>query len=138
MLAPEVERMAADVLSPDGLPRFLWTDEQPDSTTYTLTLLRAVAERQKWRAEYERAKSVGPVDNRSATAPDPPTAHSSASPDNPPHSGPQVRESRESAANPQDMSAASALDTRTEGPNLPDRGRPSPQPPLDATRQEAG
>ena len=79
--------MAADILSADGLFRFIWTDERPDST-YTLTLLRAVAERQKWRAQYEQVKSAaGPVDNRSATAPDPPTAHSSASPDDPPRSG---------------------------------------------------
>jgi hypothetical protein len=68
MLAPDMERMAADVLSPDGLPRFIWTDEQPDTTTYTLTLLRAVAERQRWRAQYQQAKNAaGPVDNCSAT-----------------------------------------------------------------------
>ena len=74
MLAPDVERMAADVLSPDGLPRFIWTDEQPDSTSYTLTLLRAVAERQRWRAQYDQAKTAaGAVDNRSATAPTRPT-----------------------------------------------------------------
>jgi hypothetical protein len=47
MLTPDVERMAADVLSPDGLPRFVWTDDKPDPTTYTLMLLRAVAERQR-------------------------------------------------------------------------------------------
>src|SRR5829696_4296977 len=93
IVTPEVERMAAGVLSPDGLPRFIWTDEQPDTTTYTLTLLRAVAERQKWRAQYAAAKeAAGAVDNRSATGADPPDPgpiHSSASPDNPPHSGPQ-------------------------------------------------
>src|SRR5215213_2744528 len=77
--SPGVERMAAGVLSPDGLPRFVWTDAKPDPTTYTLALLRAVAERQKWRAQYDQAKAAGPVDNRSATAPDPPTAHGSAS-----------------------------------------------------------
>ena len=61
--------MAADVVAADGLPRFVWTDEQPDPTTYTLTLLRAVAERHRWRAQYEQAKQqgAGPVDNRSAT-----------------------------------------------------------------------
>ena len=51
MLTPDDERMAADVLSPDGLPRYVWTDDKPDPTTYTLMLLRAVAERQRWRAE---------------------------------------------------------------------------------------
>ena len=57
--------MAADVLSPDGLPRFVWTDDQPDPTTYTLTLLRAVAERQRWRAQYDQAKAAGAVDSHS-------------------------------------------------------------------------
>jgi hypothetical protein len=45
MAAPDLERMATDVLSPDGLPRYVWTDERPDPTTYTQMLLRAVAER---------------------------------------------------------------------------------------------
>ena len=142
MLTPDAERMAADVLSPDGLPRFVWTDDRPDPTTYTLMLLHAVAERQKWRAQYQTAKgtaggSAEAVDNRSATAPDPPdqaTARSSASPDNPPNPGPQDRQSGVSAANPQDTSAASALDGRAEGPTLPNRGRPSPQPPTSPRR----
>ena len=140
MLTPDLERMAADVLSPDGLPRFIWTDDKPDPTTHTLMLLKAVAERQRWRAQYDRAKTTaaaGVVDNRSATGTDPPdltTAHGSASPDDPPRPGPQDRESRVSAANPQDTSAASALDARTEGPTLPNRGRPSPQAHTDASR----
>ena len=133
--SPAVERMGAGVLSPDGLPRFVWTDAKPDPTTYTLTLLRAVAERQKWRAEYDQAKAAEPVDKRSATAPDPPTAHGSASPDNQPHSGPQDRQSGVSEAN-RVATATAALDGRTEGPNLPDRGRPSARPPTNRTDQE--
>ena len=58
MLTPGVERMAAGVLSPDGLPRFVWTDDKPDPTSYTLMLLHAVAERQKWRAQYQAAKGT--------------------------------------------------------------------------------
>jgi hypothetical protein len=71
MLTPDLERTAADVLSPDGLPRFVRTDDQPDPTTYTLMLIRAVAERQRWRTQYERAKRLvlEPVDNCSATGP---------------------------------------------------------------------
>ena len=132
MAAPDLERMAADVLSSDGLPRYIWTDERLDPTTYTLMLLKAVAERQRWRAQYDRAKTAavnGAVDSVSATGAGPPTpdaAHSSASPDNPPNPGPQDRQSRVSAANPQDTSPASALDGRTEGPTLTTRGRPSP------------
>jgi hypothetical protein len=134
MAAPDLERMAADVLSSDGLPRYIWTDERPDHTTYTLMLLKAVAERQRWRAQYDRAKTAaanGAVDSVSATGAGPPTpdaAHSSASPDNPPKPGPQDRQSRVSAANPKDTSPASALDGRTEGPTLTTRGRPSPIP----------
>ena len=57
--------------SPDGLPRFVWTDDKPDPTTYTLMLLRAVAERQRWRAQYDQAKTAAEaVDNRSATGTD--------------------------------------------------------------------
>ena len=133
MLTPDLERMAAGVLSPDGLPRFVWTDDKPDPTTYMLTLLRAVAERQRWRAQYDQAKTAASVDNCSAIAPDPPPAHGSASPDDPPRPGPQERQSRVSEADPPGPSASEALDGRTEGPTLPDRGRPSTQPPTDAT-----
>jgi hypothetical protein len=58
MLTSDVERMAAGVLSADGLPRFVWTDDKPDPATYTAMLLRAVAERQQWRAQYYRAKQA--------------------------------------------------------------------------------
>ena len=30
MAAPDLERMATDGVSPDGLPRYVWTDERPD------------------------------------------------------------------------------------------------------------
>ena len=132
MLTPDLERMAAGVLSPDGLPRFIWTDDKPDPTTYTLMLLRAVAERQRWRAQYEQAKTsaAGAVDNRSATAPDPPdlpTVRSSASPDpgQVRAAGPAVKGERSESAGP---SASEALDGRAEGPTLPTWGRPSTQP----------
>src|SRR3712207_9383851 len=90
MLTPDLERMAAGVLSPDGLPRFVWTDDKPDPTTYTLTLLQAITERQRWRAQYDQAKTAtaGAVDSHSATGPptaiappEPGPARSSASPD---------------------------------------------------------
>jgi hypothetical protein len=50
MLTPDVERMAAGVLSADGLPRYGWTDDKPDPAIYTVMLIRAVAERRQWRA----------------------------------------------------------------------------------------
>ena len=83
--------MAADVLSADGQPRFVWTDERPDPTTYALTLLRAVAERQSWSEQYERAKTRSGRGQLFGNCTDPPdSTDSSASPDDPPHSGPQA------------------------------------------------
>jgi hypothetical protein len=137
MAAPDLERMATDVLSPDGLPRYV--DRRtpqphhlhPDAPT-------AVAERQRWRAQYGQAKTrtaVETVDSLSTTGPpsgggrpSPSVAHSSASPDNPPNLGPQDRQSRVSAANPQDRSEATALDGRTGGPTFTTRGGRAPRP----------
>ena len=144
MLTPDVERMAAGVLSSDGLPRFVWTDDRPDPITYTLMLLHAVAERQKWHAQYQAAKgttggTAKAVDNHSATGADPPdpaAAHSSASPDpgQTRAAGPAVKGERSESAGP---SASEALDGRTEGPTLPTRGRPSTQP-LSKEHQQEG
>ena len=53
--------MAAGVLTPDGLPRFVWADDKSDRTTYTRMLLRAYAERQRWRAVSNR--KFGPAIN---------------------------------------------------------------------------
>ncbi len=57
IVAPEIERMAADVTLPDGSPRFVWTDTRPDARTYARVLLASIAERQRWRAQYEAAKA---------------------------------------------------------------------------------
>ena len=70
IVAPEVERMAADVVSADGLPRYVWADTQPDPVVYKRVLLAAIAERHRWRAQYEAAKTWAAgsaVDGRSAT-----------------------------------------------------------------------
>jgi hypothetical protein len=122
-----------------GLPRYVWTDERPDPTTYTLMLLRAVAERQRWRTQYDQAKTrtaVETVDSLSAIGlpsgggpPSPSVAHCSASPDNPPNPGPQDRQSRVSAANPQDRSEATALDGRAGGPTFHNSGEAEPLDP---------
>ena len=48
IVAPEVERLAADVISADGLPRFIWTDDTPDPSTYAQVILASIAERQRW------------------------------------------------------------------------------------------
>jgi len=70
--APEIDRMAASVTMSDGRPRFRWTDITPDSDTYTHALVASVVEAQRWRAQYDAAKTVlvdvrVPVDSRSAT-----------------------------------------------------------------------
>ena len=69
ILAPEVERLAATVTLPDGRPRFVWTDTKTDPATYTRVILESVAERARWREQYDRAKQVG--ESRSATDTDP-------------------------------------------------------------------
>ena len=70
LVAPETERLAATVTLPDGSPRFVWTDTRPDARTYARVLLASIAERQKWRQQYEAAKAAAPpVDNPPATTP---------------------------------------------------------------------
>jgi len=72
IVAPETERLAATVTLFDGSPRFVWTDTRPDARTYARVLLASIAERHKWRAQYEAAKATAsPVDNCSATTPPP-------------------------------------------------------------------
>jgi len=82
----------------DGLPGYVWTDEPPDPTTFTLTLLRAVAERPRCALNTTKVKTAAAaVDSASATGNDPPTpgaARGSASPDDQPKPGPQDRQSR--------------------------------------------
>lgn len=68
-VAPEIERLAADVLSSDGKPRFVWTDTKPDPITYARVILASIAERRRWKAQYQAAKDAWPaVDGHSATA----------------------------------------------------------------------
>jgi hypothetical protein len=57
--APEVDRMAADVLRDDGLPRYRWRVWDPlDSTVpvYRQVITRSIAEKLRWRCQYEAAK----------------------------------------------------------------------------------
>jgi hypothetical protein len=46
-------------MAPTGSPGYVWTDEPPDLTTFTLMLLRAVAEPQRWRAQYDQGQNRG-------------------------------------------------------------------------------
>ncbi len=65
--------MAATVPLPDGSPRFVWTDIRPDHDTYVKVILDSISEPQRWRAQYEAAKTAaagvaGPVDGISTVA----------------------------------------------------------------------
>lgn len=69
VVAPETERLAATVLSGDGLPRFVWTSEHPEPSEYVAVIFASIAEKIRWRTQYEQAKQAG---NVSATAGRPP------------------------------------------------------------------
>ena len=65
-------RCAADVLAPDGQPRFQWTTLPLGDSSYQDTVFAAVLQRRAWREQYEQAKRATgradpPVDSRSAT-----------------------------------------------------------------------
>jgi hypothetical protein len=56
----------------DGSPRFIWTDTRPDHDTYVKAILQSIVERQRWRLQYEAAKTLmaaaaGAVDSVSTT-----------------------------------------------------------------------
>jgi hypothetical protein len=68
------DRCAADVLAPDGEPRFVWSELPPGESSYNAAIFAQIIQRQTWRTQYEKAKrmrgrSEPPVDNPSATHP---------------------------------------------------------------------
>jgi hypothetical protein len=71
--APDADRLAADRTLPDGTPRFVWADADPDETTYVAVIAASLRQAQAWRCQYEHAKSVAaqrgspPVNTNSAT-----------------------------------------------------------------------
>jgi hypothetical protein len=54
----DLDRMAASVTLADGSPRFVWTDVRPDHDTYLKIILNSISERQRWRSQYEQAKTA--------------------------------------------------------------------------------
>lgn len=54
--APDADRMAADVLAADGLPRFVWDDVPVADHDYVRVVMGAVIEAHRWRREYQAAK----------------------------------------------------------------------------------
>ena len=87
--APATDRMSADVLADDGLPRYVWEPVPTTEAEYATTVLLSIKQAQRWRAEYETAKQQltdhtragpgtrgdGTVDSRSATTPPRPPAN---------------------------------------------------------------
>jgi hypothetical protein len=68
----DTDRCAADVLAPDGEPRFVWSMLPPGEGSYNAAVFAQILQRHTWRAQYDRAKRVTgrtgpPVDNLSAT-----------------------------------------------------------------------
>ena len=75
--APNARRMAADELTPDGTPRFVWENVPLDARDYATAIAESIAQTTQWRHQYEHAKALlnppepppnGPVDSHSATA----------------------------------------------------------------------
>jgi hypothetical protein len=54
----DLDRMAATVTLADGSPRFAWTDIRHDHDTYVRIVLDSIGQRQRWRAQYEHAKTL--------------------------------------------------------------------------------
>jgi hypothetical protein len=74
--APDRSRWSADVLTDDGRRRFVWEDMPTDDADYIDVVMGSIAEQQRWRREYDTAKSKWDstrsspslsVDGRSAT-----------------------------------------------------------------------
>jgi len=70
---PEVQRFAADLLRPDGRPRYEWQVFDPlqsSAPIYRQVLTRALAERLRWKKQYEAAKARASPANGPPRPPD--------------------------------------------------------------------
>jgi hypothetical protein len=69
----DTDRLAADTLRPDGMPRFHWTIWDPlDASVpvYRQVLTKAIAERIRWKTQYESAKQrASPTGSATAHGP---------------------------------------------------------------------
>ena len=71
----DADRLAADRTMPDGTPRYVWEDSDPDERSYVAVIAASLRQAREWRAQYERAKALAaqrgspPVDSHSATTP---------------------------------------------------------------------
>jgi hypothetical protein len=75
MVMPEVDRLAANVVREDGLPRFEWRVWNPQGSTvpvYRQVMTLAIAEHLRWKHDYETAKaraSPMPPDRSASSSP---------------------------------------------------------------------
>ena len=85
--APDTDRYSATATTDDGQPRYLWSPvarDDDDVPTYRRVMADSIAEKVRWRTEYERAKQLAQVsdgtspDSRSAVPPDTDPASSAA------------------------------------------------------------
>jgi hypothetical protein len=57
---PDQDACSATTTRPDGKPRYRWDPVlpgDPDAPTYRQAITALIAERQRWRTEYEAAKA---------------------------------------------------------------------------------
>lgn len=67
----DADRMAADVLTDDGKPRFVWEEVPVTGADWAHVVMQSMLDRRRRKAQYEQAKTLlagadPPVDNRSA------------------------------------------------------------------------
>jgi hypothetical protein len=63
--APEIERLSASAMREDGIPRFQWKIWDPlDASVpvYRQVMTRAIAEKLRWKRQYDRAKETAGAD----------------------------------------------------------------------------
>jgi len=71
----DADRLAADQTVPDGSPRYVWEDTDPDERGYVAVIAASLRQVREWREQYERAKTLAAqrgspsVDTHSATTP---------------------------------------------------------------------
>jgi hypothetical protein len=54
----DADRMAADTLAADGLPRFVWADIPVVDRDYVRVVMASVREAHRWRQQYDHAKQL--------------------------------------------------------------------------------
>jgi len=69
---PQTHQLAADLQLPDGTHSSCGPTPGPTRPTYARVILASIAERQRWRAQYEAAKTLQPVDNSFGNSTGPP------------------------------------------------------------------